>query len=118
MESLQPEVSPFGIHTTIIEPGFFRTSLLDSSSIQWAENEIPDYAQRLAALKPNWEYLHGKQGGDPAKFAKALLQVAEETAPPQRWMAGADCLAEVERKIKNLQDQANAYRALSSSLSY
>lgn len=118
MESLQMEVAPFGINTTIVEPGFFRTELLGTSSIQWSEIEIADYAERLAMLRPNWEYMNGKQGGDPVKFATALLKITNEDTPPKRWMAGADCLAEVERKITELQEQARAYRELSSSLSY
>ncbi|MFV8374197.1 hypothetical protein [Flavobacterium sp. LB1P62] len=69
-------------------------------------------------LRPNWEYMNGKQDGDPAKFAVALLKIANEDTPPKRWMAGADRLAEVERKVNELQEQANAYRELSSSLSY
>ena len=28
MEALQPEIEPFGITTTIVNPGFFRTDLL------------------------------------------------------------------------------------------
>ncbi|MES2795710.1 MAG: SDR family oxidoreductase [Bacteroidota bacterium] len=118
MESLQIEVAPFGINTTLVEPGFFRTSLLETSSIQWSEIEIEDYAERLSMLRPGWEGMSGKQGGDPAKFATAMLKIANERTPPKRWIAGADALAEVERKIKELQDQANAYRELSSSLSF
>jgi NAD(P)-dependent dehydrogenase (short-subunit alcohol dehydrogenase family) len=118
MESLQLEVAPFGIHTTLVEPGFFRTDLLANSSIQWSEIEVEDYAERLATLRSNWEYMNGKQGGDPAKFAKALLKIANEETPPKRWIAGADALSELDRKIKDLQEQANAYRELSLSLSY
>lgn len=118
MESLQMEVAPFGINTTVVEPGFFRTNLIEKSSIQWSEIEIADYAERLSMLRPGWEGMSGKQGGDPAKFAVALLKIANESTPPKRWIAGADALAEVERKIKELQEQANAYRELSSSLSY
>jgi NAD(P)-dependent dehydrogenase (short-subunit alcohol dehydrogenase family) len=118
MESLQLEVAPFGIHTTIVEPGFFRTNLLEPSSTIWSELKVEDYATRIAALKPWWESMSGKQGGDPAKLAGALLKIASETTPPKRWMAGADSIAEAERKAKELQDQANAYRELSSSLSH
>ena len=118
MESLQIEVAPFGINTTIVEPGFFRTDLLATSSIQWSEIEIADYAERMATLRPYWEYMNGKQGGDPVKFAKALLKIANEETPPKRWIAGADALSELDRKINDLQEQANAYRELSSSLSY
>jgi len=118
MESLQMEIAPFGIHTTIVEPGFFRTSLLEPSSTIWSELQVEDYAARIATLKPFWESMSGKQGGDPAKLAAALLKIAGEKTPPKRWMAGSDSIAEAERKAKELQEQANAYRELSSSLAY
>jgi NAD(P)-dependent dehydrogenase (short-subunit alcohol dehydrogenase family) len=118
MESLQIEVAPFGIHATIVDPGFFRTNLLEPSSTIWSELQLEDYAARIAVLRPWWESMSGKQGGDPAKLAAALLKIASENTPPKRWMAGADSIAEAERKAKELQDQANAYRELSSSLAY
>lgn len=118
MESLNLEIAPFGIHTTIVEPGFFRTTLLEPSSTEWSELQVKDYAERIAALKPWWESMSGKQGGDPAKLAGALLTIAGEKTPPKRWMAGADAISEAERKAKELIDQANAYRELSSSLAY
>jgi NAD(P)-dependent dehydrogenase (short-subunit alcohol dehydrogenase family) len=116
MESLQLEVAPFGISTTIVNPGFFRTNLLEPSSTIWSENEIADYAERTSILRPGWESMSGTQGGDPAKLASGLLTIASEATPPKRWIAGADAIAETERKIKELQDEANAYRELSSSL--
>jgi len=118
MESLQIEVAPFGIHATIVDPGFFRTNLLEPSSTIWSELQLEDYAARIAVLRPWWESMSGKQGGDPAELAAALLKIASENTPPKRWMAGADSIAEAERKAKELQDQANAYRELSSSLAY
>ena len=118
MESLQIEVEPFGIHTTIVEPGFFRTNLLEPSSTIWPELNIEDYAERMAVLKPGWQSMSGQQGGDPAKLAAALFKISSEKKPPKRWMAGADSVAEAERKAKELQEQANTYRDLSSSLAY
>jgi len=118
MESLQMEVAPFGIHTSIVEPGFFRTNLLEPSSTIWSEIVVEDYAARMAALKPFWQSMSGTQAGDPAKLAAALLTLANENTPPKRWMAGADAIAEAERKATALQEQANAYRELSSSLAY
>jgi len=118
MESLQIEVAPFGIHTTIVDPGFFRTNLLEPSSTTWSENQVEDYAARIAILRPRWESMSGQQGGDPAKLAAALLKIMCENTPPKRWMAGADSIAEAERKAKELQEQADAYRNLSSSLAY
>ncbi len=72
MESLQPEVAPFGIHTTIVNPGFFRTELLTQESTTYAEPSIEDYAERTAAQREWWKAQNGQQAGDPAKLAQAL----------------------------------------------
>ena len=116
MESLRFEVEPFGIRTTIVEPGFFRTTLLEKESTTYAELSIDHYAERTAQTRPAWEAMSGKQGGDPAKLAKALLTVVGQEHPPLRWVAGADAVATVEQKANELLAQVDAYRDLSSSL--
>ena len=116
MESLRFEVEPFGIRTTIVEPGFFRTTLLEKESTTYAEWSIDDYAERTAQTRPAWEAMSGKQSGDPAKLAKALVTILDEEPPPLRWVAGADAVATVEQKANELLAQVDAYRDLSSSL--
>jgi len=116
MESLRFEVEPFGIHTTIVEPGFFRTELLEKESTSYAGMSIDDYAERTAQTRPAWEAMSGKQGGDPAKLAKALVTIVDQEQPPLRWVAGADAVETVEQKANDLLAQVDAYRDLSSSL--
>jgi NAD(P)-dependent dehydrogenase (short-subunit alcohol dehydrogenase family) len=116
MESLAPEVAPFGISTTIVEPGFFRTELLEPESTTWPELSIDDYAERNAAQREWWEAQNGQQGGDPAKLAQALLTIADQEQPPLRFMAGADSIELAEQKIAALQQQIGAFRDLSTSL--
>jgi NAD(P)-dependent dehydrogenase (short-subunit alcohol dehydrogenase family) len=116
MEALAPEVAPFGIKTTLVEPGFFRTELLEPASTTWAELEIGDYTERNAAIRPWWESINGKQEGDPAKLAAALVQIVDQDDPPVRWVAGADAVAAVEQKARDLLGQVDAYRDLSTSL--
>src|SRR5579862_5501776 len=116
MESLRFEIEPFGIHTTIVEPGFFRTDLLTKESTAYAALSIEDYAERTAQTRPAWEAMSGKQTNDPAKLAKALLTVVDKEQPPLRWVAGADAVATVEQKAHELLAQVDAYRGLSSSL--
>ena len=118
MESLRFEVEPFGIHTTIVEPGFFRTDLLEKESTAYAELSIADYAERTAQTRPAWEAMSGKQGGDPAKLAKALVTIVDQAQPPLRWVAGADAVETVEQKANDLLAQVDAYRSLSSSLAF
>ena len=116
MESLRFEVEPFGIRTTIVEPGFFRTDLLEKESTTYAELSIADYAERTAQTRPAWEAMSGKQAGDPAKLASALITIVEQEQPPLRWVAGADAVETVEQKANDLLSQVDAYRDLSSSL--
>jgi NAD(P)-dependent dehydrogenase (short-subunit alcohol dehydrogenase family) len=116
MESLRYEVEPFGIHTTIVEPGFFRTDLLTKESTAYADLSIDDYARRTAQTRPAWEAMSGKQTNDPAKLAKGLLTIVDQEEPPLRWVAGADAVATVEQKAHDLLAQVDAYRDLSSSL--
>src|SRR5215204_3797991 len=118
MESLRFEVEPFGIHTTIVEPGFFRTDLLTKESTAYADLSIDDYAERTAQTRPAWEAMSGKQTNDPAKLARALVTVVDQEQPPPRWVAGADAVETVERKAKELLAQVDAYRDLSSSLAF
>jgi NAD(P)-dependent dehydrogenase (short-subunit alcohol dehydrogenase family) len=116
MESLQPEVAPFGITTTIVNPGFFRTDLLTQESATYARPSLADYADRHAERVQWYESMNGQQAGDPAKLARALITIASQEQPPRRFIAGADAIAIAEQKAKDLQEQANAHRTLSTSL--
>ena len=116
MESLQPEVAPLGIHTTIVNPGFFRTELLTKESVTYAEPSIDDYAERRAQQLQWWKAQSGQQPGDPAKLATALMTIASAEEPPHRFIAGADAIALAEQKVAALQAQIAAYRDLSTSL--
>lgn len=118
MESLHAEVAPFGIATTIVNPGFFRTELLTEQSTNYAKPSIADYDDRRGPLIESWKSMNGKQSGDPAKLARALVTIAEQEPPPQRFIAGADAIATAEQKIATLQQQINAHRELSTSLAF
>jgi NAD(P)-dependent dehydrogenase (short-subunit alcohol dehydrogenase family) len=115
MESLRFEVEPFGIHTTIVEPGFFRTELLTKESTAYAALSVDDYAELTAQTRPAWEAMSGKQTNDPVKLAEALIAVVDQEQPPLRFVAGADAVETVEQKANELLAQVHAYRELSSS---
>ena len=118
MESLTPEVAPYGIRTMLVEPGFFRTDLLTPESTSYAEPVIADYAERTRQTVTAWNGMNGRQGGDPARLATALIRLVGSDEPPLRWAAGADAVAVLEDKARTLLKQADAYRELSSSLSH
>ena len=118
MESLQAEVAPFGINTTIVNPGFFRTELLSEQSTTYAEPSIADYDERRGPLVDYWKSQNGRQSGDPVKLARAVITVADQNPPPRRFIAGADAIAGAEQKIADLKLQIEANRELSTSLAF
>ena len=118
MESLAPEVAPFGIRTMLVEPGFFRTELLTPESTKYAESTITDYAERTGQTVTAWQSMNGRQGGDPAKLAEALVRLAALDEPPLRFPAGADAVTTFENRAKLLLEQADAHRELSSHLDH
>jgi len=116
MEALQTEVGPFGIQTMIVNPGFFRTELLTKESTNYAALSIEDYRERRVLQEQFWTSQNGKQGGDPAKLARALIKLESQDELPRRFLAGADAVATAEQTIALLQRQIDAYRELSTSL--
>jgi NAD(P)-dependent dehydrogenase (short-subunit alcohol dehydrogenase family) len=119
MESLRFDVAPYGITTTIVEPGFFRTELLvEGASTLWPELSIADYQERTEQTIEAWKGMNGQQGGDPAKLGRALVEIVAPDEPPLRWIAGADAIGAVEQKAHDLLAQADAHRTLSSSLDH
>jgi NAD(P)-dependent dehydrogenase (short-subunit alcohol dehydrogenase family) len=118
MQALQVEVAPFGIHTTIVNPGFFRTELLTEQSTNYANNPIADYDERRQQQMAFWKSANGQQTGDPAKLAKALITIAGEAQPPLRFLAGADAVATAEQVAATLVQQTNAYHELSAAMAF
>jgi NAD(P)-dependent dehydrogenase (short-subunit alcohol dehydrogenase family) len=116
MESLRPEVAPFGIQTTIVNPGFFRTELLTPESTNFAQTAIDDYAARRTAQIEWWTAQNGRQTGDPGKLAQALMTIAGEQPPRRRFIAGADAIASAEQTVADLQAAIDLNRERFSSL--
>jgi NAD(P)-dependent dehydrogenase (short-subunit alcohol dehydrogenase family) len=114
-ESLAKEVAPFGIHVTIVEPGPFRTDFLTHASSRFEHTPIPDYNDRRTQFHKGIAQRNGKQPGDPAKFAQALLQLADEAAPPLRFLAGSIAVDAATDKFASLQTDLRNWRALSVS---
>lgn len=116
MQSLQAEVEPFGIDTIVVNPGFFRTELLTPESTNYAERRVDDYNDARAQQMEFWKTQNGRQSGDPAKLAQALITISRMEKPPRRFIAGADAIGTAEQVVAVLQQQIDALRILSSSL--
>ena len=98
---LQAEVEPFGIQTLTVNPGFFRTELLTEESTNYAEPSIADYDERREQQLVFWNAQNGKQSGDPAKLAQALIALAGQEEMPRRFIAGADSSAPPSRRSRS-----------------
>jgi NAD(P)-dependent dehydrogenase (short-subunit alcohol dehydrogenase family) len=118
MESLRPEVAPFGIHTTIVNPGFFRTELLTPESTSFAPPRVADYVDRHAEQLDWWRAQNGRQAGDPARLAQALVALAREKEPLRRFIAGGDAMGSAEQKVTDLQADIRANRERPTSLDF
>ncbi|KAK0124111.1 hypothetical protein ONS95_009094 [Cadophora gregata] len=106
VESLQQEVSPFGIRTLLMEPGRFRTQLLSSQNMKTVQSAISDYSQLSSARISGLEGEDRKQPGDPVKFVEYVLDlvrgegVAEGREVPSRLPLGKDVFDDVKRKCE------------------
>jgi len=113
--SLALEVEQFGINTTIVEPGFFRTSLLAATNVSYAKSFIPDYAHEGTA-ESMWSGYDGKQPNDPDKLGEALVKLSNIAAPPQFFAAGPDALDAVrpvmEARLKEMQEHEELSKAM------
>lgn len=118
-EALHAELQPLGVHAMVVEPGYFRTDFLDSSSLQVQQNLIDDYADgpvgrmRVTAGERNHD-----QPGDPVKAAAAIIDVVESERPPVRLQLGNDTIAVVEAKIAHVQAELAQWRSISESTDF
>jgi NAD(P)-dependent dehydrogenase (short-subunit alcohol dehydrogenase family) len=117
VESLHAEVAPFGINTTIVNPGFFRRSCSQSNR-RTSRSPLSRTTTSVGKQLEFWKGQNGQQTGDPAKLARALITIAGQEPPPRRFIAGADAIATAEQKIADLKEQIEANRKLSTSLAF
>ena len=114
-ENLQYDVAPFGIHVTVVEPGFFRTDFLDQSSVRYTTNPVTDYAEESASMRSAYADHNHQQLGDPAKLGPALVQLVRNEHPPLHLLLGSDAVKFAEDALARRQAEIGAWRQLSVS---
>ncbi|MDI1360941.1 SDR family oxidoreductase [Methylotenera sp.] len=112
--SVAQEVEQFHIKITVVEPGFFRTDLLDDQNAKYPTNSIADYAHE-GSSRNMWSGYHGTQLGDSTKFGEALVTLTCMAVPPQIFVAGSDALAMISPAIEARLQAVHAHEELSRS---
>ncbi|BEP64732.1 oxidoreductase (plasmid) [Variovorax sp. V213] len=109
------EVERFGIKVTAVEPGFFRTDLLDAANVQWPSHRVDDYAAAELGAQEMWSPYDGKQPGDPDKLGQVLVKLAGMEAPPRLFVAGADAIEVIAPAVQARLNAVHALEDLSKS---
>jgi NAD(P)-dependent dehydrogenase (short-subunit alcohol dehydrogenase family) len=117
-EALSAELAPLGIHATIVEPGYFRTDFLDSSSLEATKERISDYAETVGRMREFAAGRNHQQPGDPKKLAQAFIQLANQSEPPVRLPLGTDTLTRIAEKNAFVEKETAKWRTLSVSTDF
>ena len=110
-EALASEIKPFGIHVTIVEPGYFRTDFLSGNSLLRAGRVIEAYASTTGKTRATADAKDGRQPGDPALAAKAIISVTRSAEPPLRLVLGADAFEGVRAKLSQVAGDLETWKS-------
>jgi NAD(P)-dependent dehydrogenase (short-subunit alcohol dehydrogenase family) len=116
-EVLAQEVAGFGVKVTAVAPGSFRTDWAGRSMVR-AGRSIADYDTLFDPIRKAREDKSGRQAGDPAKAAQALLQIVAAEAPPVHLLLGSDALKLVRGKLAALGTEIDAWERLTLSTDF
>lgn len=114
-QSLAQEVTPWGIRVTLVEPGAFRTDFLTPQSLARSEQPMTEYAETVGEMLKKFDAMNGKQLGDPARAAQALLQLVAAEQPPLHLVLGSDALARARACGEAMRADLDRWEALSRS---
>ncbi|MGW7681970.1 oxidoreductase [Kribbella sp. NPDC054772] len=115
-EVLNNEVRPLGVKVTIVEPGGFRTDW-GGSSMQ-LHDVHPDYESTVGEMHQRRVETDGKQPGDPAKAATAILEIVNLENPPLRLLLGSDALKLAVTSSASRAEEAATWAHLTTSTDF
>ncbi len=116
-ETLASEVAGLGVHVTAIEPGSFRTDWAGRSMVR-SDRSISDYDALFDPIRDARQKKSGNQAGDPAKAAKAVMDILNVPNPPMHLLLGRDALSLVRTKLDDLQAEFNTWEHITTSTDF
>ncbi|MGP1716462.1 MAG: oxidoreductase [Methylophilus sp.] len=117
-ESLAYELKPLGVKATTVEPGFFRTDFLDSTSLVSTRLSLPEYADTVGAMRDFAASANHAQPGDPAKLSQAILTLADSEQPPLRLPLGSDTVDKLIEKNRFVEQELKDWHQLAVSTDF
>jgi NAD(P)-dependent dehydrogenase (short-subunit alcohol dehydrogenase family) len=117
-QSLAQEVGPLGIKVTAVAPGQFRTDFLSDHSIRKSTSWSDEYAASAGKVIEHLGTLHGKQVGDPAGAAQALLAAVDSNTPPLHLLLGSDALRRARERLDTVIEEMDRWEATTRSTDF
>lgn len=114
-EALAEEVKDFGVHATVVYPGYFRTDFLNKDSVKTPANPIQAYEAARSSEQAHLNEINGNQPNDPAKAADVLIQISKEKNPPVHLLLGVGTVEFLNNKIDILKKDAEKWENLTIS---
>jgi NAD(P)-dependent dehydrogenase (short-subunit alcohol dehydrogenase family) len=117
-EAMSLELEPLGIRTTVVEPGYFRTTFLSGDSVISTAKRIADYDTTVGAVRTFAAGADGQQPGNPQRLAEAMMTLVEAPQAPRRLPLGADTVLRIEQKHREVEAELASWRAVAMSTGF
>lgn len=117
-ESYAAEVKDFGIHATVVYPGYFRTEFLTAGSLGTPKNPIAAYQSIRDSQAAHEQQINGNQPGDPVKAAEVLIQLSEAENPPLHLFLGEDAYQLADQKLAAVQQDLQQWQAVATATGF
>ena len=117
-QTLAKEVGPLGIRVTLVEPSAFRTDFLSEHSIRRSAAQLQDYAPTAGAAHEHLASMAGKQAGDPARAAAAIIRAADSPKPPLHLVLGSDAYHRTRQMLDAFSADLETWKAVSIAADY
>jgi NAD(P)-dependent dehydrogenase (short-subunit alcohol dehydrogenase family) len=114
-EGLAEEMKDFGVHVSVVYPGYFRTNFLSSGSVKIAANPIAAYESARASEQVHLNEINGNQPNDPERATEIFIKVSELLNPPVHLFLGKDAYTVADQKIELIQQTMAEYKTLATS---
>ena len=114
-ESYAAEMKEFGVHATVVYPGYFRTDFLTNGSLGTPRQPIAAYQAVRDSQAQHQQQINGNQPGDPVKAAQVLIQVSEAENPPVHLFLGEDANQLAAAQMSNVQHELQQWAAVTTA---